>query len=79
MFNEADNVKNCISIIKLVLDRNFRNDWEIVVVDDGSNDDTYKNLTEVKKKIKNLKILRHDLIRVLVPPLRQDLQKQMEI
>ena len=52
MFNEADNVKNCISIIKLVLDRNFRNDWEIVVVDDGSNDGTYKNLMEVKKKVK---------------------------
>ncbi len=60
MFNEADNVEKCIATIRDVLDKNF-DDWELIAVDDGSNDGTYKKLEEAKVTTRNLKIFKHDI------------------
>ena len=44
-FNEEDNILNTINETIKVLE-NINNDYEIIIIDDGSNDDTYKKVTE---------------------------------
>ena len=55
VYNEADRIQANIRIIKKVLD-DFKCSYEIVVIDDGSQDNTYELLKELKKNIPNLVI-----------------------
>lgn len=54
-YNEKDNV----SFLFKELKGKLNNDYEIIFVDDGSNDGTYELAMEEAKKYSNIKILRH--------------------
>jgi len=54
--NEANNIRGLINEIKM-LSLNYP--YEIIVVDDGSNDNTFIVLSEIKKNTPQLKIIRH--------------------
>ena len=48
-FNEEANLKDTVnSIYKAKQKINFLNDYEIIIVDDGSDDETFKIATELK-------------------------------
>ena len=55
--NEEDNVADLISEIQKSLKRKIT--YEIIYVDDGSTDQTYKNLIVLQKTYKELRIIRH--------------------
>jgi len=55
--NEAENIAGLIGEIRATLDQ--RLDYEIVYVDDGSTDDTYKELLKASANCRNLRIVRH--------------------
>lgn len=57
VLNEEDNVKPLYEKVKAVLDR-LKIDYEIVFVDDGSEDATFRILNEMHKKDKKLKIVK---------------------
>ncbi len=57
MYNESDNVKKLINEIAQSVPENV--DYEIIVVDDGSKDDTVGQLRAQQKEIKTLRILEH--------------------
>ncbi len=62
-FNEEDNLKNTISIIQKKIDDLIKinlisKDSLIVIIDDGSTDDTWDTLKKLKKKFTNLKALK---------------------
>lgn len=59
MFNEEANVKKTLNEVNNVL-REYE-DYEIIVVDDGSYDDTFKFLEEFKSVNTNLKVLKHQV------------------
>ena len=46
--------------IKSVIDQSF-NDWEFIIVDDASNDETSRILSEWQKKEKRIKIIRNEI------------------
>lgn len=58
MFNEEKNVTKCVEIICEFLIK-LENKSELLVVDDGSTDDTSKKLSELKNKYQNLNIKTH--------------------
>lgn len=55
-YNEAQNLPSCLQKVHSVL-KTLKLDWEIIVVNDGSKDDTGKVAEEFKKKIKNLVVI----------------------
>ncbi len=55
VFNEEGNIKRCILSIKKYLNKRFR-DYEILVISDGSTDDTNKIVRELAKKDKRIKL-----------------------
>ncbi|MGD9158370.1 MAG: glycosyltransferase family 2 protein [Desulfobacteraceae bacterium] len=57
--NEADNIGKLISELKSSLLPSKDLSYQIVIVDDASNDNTVIVLSEIKKQIPNLKIVRH--------------------
>lgn len=57
VYNEEESIKLLCHQIKGVLD-NLEESSEIVIVDDGSTDNTYSILKEIKKDIKELKIIK---------------------
>lgn len=56
MYNEAENVE---PLIQEVFDALQQISHEIIVVDDGSGDDTFKNLTIQQQTTPTLKIIKH--------------------
>ncbi len=56
-YNEGENVSFVIKEALEVLS-NLKEEFEIISIDDGSNDDTLKNLFNLKKEIKNLRVLK---------------------
>ena len=56
--NEEDNVADLISEIQKSLKRKIT--YEIIYVDDGSTDQTYKNLITLQKTYKELRVIRHE-------------------
>ena len=55
--NEEDNVADLISEIRKSLKNKIT--YEIIYVDDGSTDQTYKNLIALQKTHKKLRVIRH--------------------
>ena len=55
--NEEDNVADLIFEIRKSLKNKIT--YEIIYVDDGSTDQTYKNLIALKKTYKELRVIRH--------------------
>ena len=58
VFNEEGNILELIKEISTIVKKQF--EYEIIVIDDCSNDSTLKILTSYKKKIKNLLIIKHE-------------------
>ena len=56
-YNEEKNFILCSNEI-LKFTKNFKFDYEIIFVDDGSTDNTYNELLEFSKKNKNYKLLK---------------------
>lgn len=54
-FNEEENIKVCVLSIKKYLDKRFE-DYEILVISDGSTDNTNKIVAELAKKDKRIKL-----------------------
>lgn len=59
-YNEESCIENALSTISDYLGKNFVN-FEIIVVDDGSRDDTFSIISQAAKKMPNLKVLRNSL------------------
>ncbi|MEO0281588.1 MAG: glycosyltransferase family 2 protein [candidate division WOR-3 bacterium] len=57
-YNEVENVDELFETFdKFNQSQNYL--WELVFVDDGSNDGTYKKAFELSKKFQNIKVLKH--------------------
>jgi len=57
-YNEASCIERTVTDIHRFLSGNFR-EFEIIVVDDGSTDDTYNIASGFSEKIENLRVLRN--------------------
>lgn len=57
-YNEEANIKTTVSKASKILNKNFKK-WEIIVVDDGSKDNTKKIVDELAKTEKRIKIITH--------------------
>ncbi len=60
-YNEADRLPKFISRALPYLDREFSREYEVVVVDDGSNDGTVAQMEALSKDRANIRILRHEV------------------
>lgn len=58
-YNEGECIGRTITEIRDFLIKNFKA-FEIIVVDDGSNDDTHKTVLQLSENIKELKVLKND-------------------
>ena len=57
-FNESDViVKNVIETVKTF--KNFQVDFEIIIIDDGSTDDTWPKIKELAENYSNIKVTRN--------------------
>lgn len=54
--NEQDNIKTCVLNVQKYLDKRFKH-YEIIVVSNGSKDNTDKIVTELAKKNKHIKLI----------------------
>ena len=59
-YNESKNIKKNILEVDRWVKRNNKYPFEIIVVNDGSTDDTKSILNKIKLNIKNLKVIHHD-------------------
>ncbi|MBU1106885.1 MAG: glycosyltransferase family 2 protein [Candidatus Riflebacteria bacterium] len=57
VFNEVDNLEDLISRVELSLNQIGR-PWELILVDDGSNDGSFEKITSIKQKCPFLRGLR---------------------
>ena len=57
VFNEEQNIAQLYSEITSVMN-DYDKDYEIIFVDDGSNDKTYGNLLEIQQNDHHLKIIK---------------------
>ncbi len=60
-YNEAERLPKFISRALPYLDQEFGEEYEIVVVDDGSSDDTVAVMETLGKDRANIRVLRHDV------------------
>jgi glycosyltransferase involved in cell wall biosynthesis len=60
--NEAENIVQAVETLASILS-NLAPDWEIVVVDDGSQDDTAQLVNSLSKSRKQIKLARHPVNR----------------
>jgi len=58
IYNEQDNIIQLIKEVRVALEKKIN--YEIVIVDDGSDDNTNKALNEIKKIKRNIIIIRHN-------------------
>ena len=62
MFNESQNIDSTINqIIKTFKDCGFNQKWELVLVNDGSNDNTLEIANRWKEKLSNLTIASYEI------------------
>ncbi len=59
-YNESRNIKKNILEVDRWVKRNNKYPFEIIVVNDGSTDDTKSILNKIKSILKNLKVIHHD-------------------
>lgn len=57
-YNEEGNIRETVLNAKKVLKKLFK-DWEIIVVNDGSKDNTYKLVSDLSKEDKNIRLINH--------------------
>ncbi|MBU4534509.1 MAG: glycosyltransferase [Euryarchaeota archaeon] len=74
MYNEEENVSPTISQIKAVLDDSYR-DYEIIVVDDGSQDKTLDLAQKISENESKLKVLQHEINQGMGKALRTGFEK----
>jgi dolichol-phosphate mannosyltransferase len=60
MYNEADNIENTISMIEEALS-DFDKPWELLLVDDGSDDNTLEKVRRFETKMPNLRVYHYPL------------------
>jgi len=56
VFNEEDNIEE---LVEEIVNSGFSIDYEIIVIDDCSEDGTLEKLSNLKKQVKNLRVLTH--------------------
>ena len=57
IYNEQDNIIQLINEVRAALEKKIN--YEIIVVDDGSDDNTYEVINKIKKINKNITIISH--------------------
>ena len=62
MYNEADNIETTIFKLRETLS-DFDKPWELILVDDGSTDDTLSTAREFETKFENLRIIHYPVNR----------------
>ena len=60
MYNEADNIETTISMIKETLS-DFDKDWELLLVDDGSDDNTLEIARSFETEMPTLRVLHYPI------------------
>ena len=58
-YNEEENLSALKKNLSLLLERDTKRIYEIIIVDDGSSDNTYKSARRIFGKMKNVKVLKH--------------------
>ncbi len=58
-YNEQDNLGNTVKNVKENLEKNF-DDWEIIIVNDGSKDKTGEVADKLASKDKRIKVIHHN-------------------
>ena len=57
IYNEQDNITHLIKEVRTALEKKIN--YEIIIVDDGSDDNTYEAVNKIKKNNKNITIVSH--------------------
>ena len=57
IYNEQDNIIQLIKEVRAALEKKIN--YEIIIVDDGSDDNTYEAVNKIKKNNKNITIISH--------------------
>jgi len=60
VLNEAQILEESVSAVEEALNAGRRRDWEIVIVDDGSEDDTYSVMKRISEEHERVVICRHE-------------------
>ena len=60
-YNEQNNIENTINEVNLALNNSIMQQYEIIIVDDASNDNTFKIANSLQKKNKNIKVIRNTM------------------
>lgn len=74
MYDEEENVETTLSQVNSILD-NFFDDYEIIIVDDGSSDRTFELASAIIAKNPSIKIIKHSLNQGMGKALRSGFKK----
>lgn len=58
-YNEENNIKNTVNEIFTAVNQSSRKEYEIIIVDDGSKDQTFQIAENLKRKNENIKIIKN--------------------
>ena len=54
-YNEGEKIREDLIKIKTFLDNSIADSWELIFVNDGSTDDTIKNISDLQNQITEIK------------------------
>lgn len=75
-YNEEQNLKDTVqSIYDAIKDIKFNHEYEIIIVDDGSNDNTLSVATKLKENDKNINIIKNPINQGYGASLRKGLEQ----
>ena len=60
-YNEACNIERCVSAVLKVLNSLNLNDWEVVIVNDGSKDHTAELVRNMCVAEPHIRLIQHDV------------------